>query len=259
MPLLWLLIVLIPTKTEAASKDRLSLYDDPLQTVMADYKNYYKVKDIVYLGVAVQFQSIPANTNFDSYFQDSYQTQLRNTKTNDVADVAKLFGEHKYMIPISALTSMARLINEDSRIGKWGEYTVRSYAVGFPPFYFLQHATGGSRPDERSFASHWRPFKDNNGVSGHSFIGAVPFLVIARQADNHPTIKYLAYTASFATAWSRINDNKHFFSQAMLGWYMGWEAVNAVFRSQDNNASNKAQLKLFPYKNGAGMSARLKF
>ena len=33
-----------------------------------------------------------------------------------------------------------------------------------------------------------------------------------------------------------INDNAHFPSQVMLGWYMAWEAVDSVF---DNNKKKK--------------------
>ena len=49
-------------------------------------------------------------------------------------------------------------------------------------------------------------------------------------------VKYTAYVASAATTWSRINDDAHFPSQALLGWYMGWEAVDAVF---ENNQKKK--------------------
>ena len=38
----------------------------------------------------------------------------------------------------------------------------------------------------------------------------------------------LLLTLSTFTAVSRVNDNKHFTSQAILGWYMGYMAVEAV-------------------------------
>jgi hypothetical protein len=48
--------------------------------------------------------------------------------------------------------------------------------VGAPPLYVMQQVTGSSRPGEGSAGSHWHFLNDNNGVSGHAFIGAVPFL-----------------------------------------------------------------------------------
>ena len=107
-------------------------------------------------------------------------------------------------------------------------YASRAYFIGAPVLLVTQFATGGSRPKENISESHWKPFDDNNGVSGHAFIGAVPFLTLAQMYDNS-AIKYLAYAGSFLTAWSRINDDSHYFSQAALGWYLAYESVDAVF------------------------------
>ena len=96
----------------------------------------------------------------------------------------------------------------------------------------MQRLSGASRPGETDHGSHWKPFDDDNGVSGHAFVGAVPFLTIARMSKNS-IIKYLFYGLSGLTAWSRVNDNKHYVSQAVLGWYMGWEATDAVFSTDD--------------------------
>ena len=43
-------------------------------------------------------------------------------------------------------------------------------------------ATGASRPADGQ-GSHWHMFNDNNGVSGHAFIGAIPFLAAAEMVE----------------------------------------------------------------------------
>jgi hypothetical protein len=48
-------------------------------------------------------------------------------------------------------------------------------------------------------------------------------------------LRYGLYVASTLTAWSRINDNDHYTSQAMLGWYLAWETVGAVSESNEND------------------------
>ena len=40
----------------------------------------------------------------------------------------------------------------------------------------MQRVTGASRAGESDSGSHWRPFHDSNGVSGHAFMGAVLLL-----------------------------------------------------------------------------------
>ncbi len=93
---------------------------------------------------------------------------------------------------------------------------LRSILVGGPPLLVLQWATGGARPTETDESSEWRPFHDNNGVSGHSFMGAIPFLSAAKMADNI-WIKGSFYAASTLPGISRVNDDAHYFSQAFLG------------------------------------------
>ena len=92
----------------------------------------------------------------------------------------------------------------------------------------LQRALGASRPDEAG--SHWQSFNDSNGVSGHSFMGAVPFLTAAEMIDNS-YLKYTLYLGSTLAGLSRINDNDHYFSQAVLGWWIAYLSVNSTDRT----------------------------
>jgi hypothetical protein len=58
-------------------------------------------------------------------------------------------------------------------------------------------------------------------------MGAIPFLTAAKLTENRAA-KFAFVTASLLPAWSRVNDNDHYFSQAALGWFMGYLAVEAV-------------------------------
>ena len=75
--------------------------------------------------------------------------------------------------------------------------------VGAPATGVLQVAIGASRPSETAAGSRWRPFHDNNGVSGHAFVGAVPFLAAAKYTDNR-LLQVALIAASTVTASSRI-------------------------------------------------------
>jgi PAP2 superfamily len=188
--------------------------------------------------------------------------KVRNTKTNSWSSstkstptfTAKTFGEGKYLLPLSLLSASVNLIDQDTAIGNWGAAASRAYIIGLPILWFSQLATGGSRPDETANNSSWHPLKDNNGVSGHSFVGAVPFLTIAYLNPENNYIKYAAYAASTAAAISRVNDNDHYPSQIFLGWYLAWEAVDAVF---ENNRQSKG-MKISPMvmNDGFGLVAK---
>ncbi|MGK0297605.1 MAG: membrane-associated phospholipid phosphatase [Gammaproteobacteria bacterium] len=205
------------------------------ETIFNDYKSLFTRERLTRMGFGFAAGVLFANSNIDHQIQDWYQNDIRSSGSNDVSDIFKNFGERKYLLPIAVVTAGIKYIKVDSAIGNWGTYSLRAYITGTPALLATQWTTGGSRPGETNHKSHWRPFKDSNGVSGHSFAGAVPFLTIAKMYENNKLLKYSALAVSTATTWSRINDNAHYFSQAALGWYLAWESVNAVFDSNEKN------------------------
>ncbi|TYT73378.1 phosphatase PAP2 family protein [Desulfobotulus mexicanus] len=230
MVFLWLLIVIgvfCPVFTCAS--------DGVMHDLLSDQRNYYSKDRLLRLGFAFSGGAILANTFFDEEIQSHYQDRMRSKKTDDFSKHARFFGERDYIIPISLALASLSLVEEDSLIGEFGSKTARSYFVGGIPVFAMQRITGAGRPEEHDHGSEWRPLDDSNGVSGHAFIGAVPFIVAARMNDNI-FIRYALYAASLATPFSRVNDNAHFASQAVLGWYMAYEAVGAVHGRESNKS-----------------------
>lgn len=201
------------------------------ETVRHDYQQFYSRDRLVRFGTVFCGGAAVANTTVDKNVQEWYQNRIRSSSTDQCADVAKKFGEGEYVVPLFLFWAAVDLfLSSDETswmIGEWGTLTARAYLVGGPAMLFMQRVTGASRPDETDDGSRWCPFHDENGVSGHAFIGAVPFLVMARMRGRG-FLKYVSYILSCSTALSRINDNAHFFSQAALGWYLAWEATDAV-------------------------------
>ncbi len=100
-----------------------------------------------------------------------------------------------------------------------GERSLRGSFVGAPPLIIMQQLTGGSRPTETDENSEWHPFRDKNGISGHAFMGSLPFITAAKMTDNRG-YKVLFYAGSAIAPLSRVNDNAHYPSQVALG--CGW-------------------------------------
>ena len=209
--------------------------------VKSDYSEFYSSDRFIRMGIVFAGGAVMANTKFDQNFQDDYQNKTRSTATDDYAVTAKLFGEGKLLIPFSIITAYASEYisgKEETAMGKWGQRTARAYLTGGPTVLATQLLTGASRPSDGRDQSKWKPFNNSNGVSGHAFIGAVPFITIAYMNDDNAFIKYSAYFASTLAAISRVNDNQHYLSQAMLGWYLGWESVDAIYTVDSKNKNN---------------------
>ncbi|MEA5446815.1 hypothetical protein VCB98_13390 [Gammaproteobacteria bacterium AB-CW1] len=224
--LLTVLFGVFPSPSVVASEGRM---DD----LLTDQRNYYSKDRLLRLGVVFGVGGIAANTSFDERFQRHYQDRIRNAHTDEFSEMALLFAEGKYLIPVTLSLASLSLIDEDSSLGEFGGNTIRSYLVGAVPVFAMQRVTGASRPGESDRGSKWQPLADDNGVSGHAFAGAVPFLVAARTVEN-PFAKYALYAASLAVPFARVNDKDHYVSQAALGWYMAFEATGAVLETERN-------------------------
>jgi len=224
-------------------------------TVKQDCSHLYLSRSrLLPLSAAFGAGALMANTNIDEEIQDWYQKRVRTDTGDEVSSVAKAFGEGKYLIPISLAAALVG--NEVSPnaevlpVGDWGARTVRAYLVGGPAAFLAQYVTGGSRPTEGD--SRWSAFSDNNGVSGHAFIGAVPFLTAGRMCERRPLARYTLYAASALPALSRINDDAHYGSQAFLGWFLAWEATSAIIQTD----RDRRQVSLAPMitDDGCGLS-----
>jgi hypothetical protein len=236
-----LLGLLLASSVGRGAQNDGDLFASPSQflgTVKQDYEHLYlSPSRLLHLGAAFGAGAIMANTDIDRLIQDWYQTHIRTDGGDHASEVAKAFGEGQYLIPISvAAALLGDKLSSDTRtspIGIWGERATRAYLTGSPAVLVTQWATGGSRPTEGS--SRWQPFQDNNGVSGHAFIGAVPFLTAGRMCEENPLARYLLYAASALPALSRVNDNAHYTSQAFLGWFLAWEATGAIAQANQSD------------------------
>ncbi len=224
-------------------------------TIADDYRGYFSKDRLTRLGIAFGLGAVTANSNIDMNIRNWYQDNVRSERTNFWSSVegdnaafrAKLFGEGKYMVPVALLAASVNLMDEDTAVGNWGANASRAYIVGLPAMWGMQFATGAARPSHNApSGSAWRPFNNDgyaHGVSGHSFVGTVPFLTIAYMNPDNGWVKYPAYLASMAAGLSRINDDAHFPSQVVLGWYMAFEAVDTVF---ENNGKKEKGLAVAP-------------
>ena len=224
-----------------------------------DYGNFYSCRGLVWIGTTVGVGAVLANTSLDQDFQDWYQNDVRSSGTDDVARVAYQFGSGQYVIPAMAA---AWLVGEwccdcpcGAAVGQWGERSLRAVLVGGPVVLGLQYALGASRPSE-GIGSQWRPFNDNNAVSGHAFIGAIPFLTAAKMSDS-AVWKLTMITFSVLPAWSRVNDNRHYLSQVLMGYSFACLSVWAV----DATEQSKRSIMIVPMAvgDGAGVGVSCSF
>jgi hypothetical protein len=212
-----------------------AMWQEAKRNVRQDYINYYSWGNLRDLAIGFAVAAPLANTSVDGGFRDWYQDDVRSRDTDNAARFFKTFGEGQIFIPSFAVLAVTgQYFADRPLLGGVGDYSgrvTRAYLVGAPPMLLMQFVTGAGRPGEHDSGSHWQPFRDSNGVSGHAFMGSVPFITAARMAENL-LAKATLYGLSTFTGWSRINDDDHYLSQVLLGWWMGYLACRAVDDTQ---------------------------
>jgi hypothetical protein len=210
------------------------------QRVKRDYRNFYTWDGLGYMAVGFGIGAAIANTNADEQIQDWYRDDVRTDLSNDCSRWVKFAGEGWVAVSIAGAGWAAGELFYDSpaagAFGEWGGRTIRGMVVGVPPLLLSQVVTGASRPMEH-IGSRWHPFEDDNGVSGHAFMGSLSFITAAKMCESWQW-KAAFYACSLAPTWSRVNDDSHYVSQAFLGWWMAYWAATAVDLTNREERSN---------------------
>jgi hypothetical protein len=205
-----------------------------LSNVPFDYKNFYSLRSLAWLGGGVGIAAIVANTSADQNFQNWYDNKIKgHTSDSLTADVSWL-GHGQIMVPVFIAAGLVLTPFEQRwplarGVGQWGRRTTRGFIVGAPMLIALQYTLGADRPRAMS-DSHWHPFKSSHGASGDAFIAGIVLMSAAKEVEN-PLAKGVLYAASILPAVGRINDDAHYFSQAFLGVWLAAVTVAAVDRT----------------------------
>ncbi len=228
----------------------------PVRTVVLDIRNYYlESSNLVRLGIGIATDAVPANTNLDRWIRDRYQDRLRSQATDDVAKVAKVPGTALVTVPVFAAAYGAGYLLRTPTITDWSQRSFRATLVGAPALLILQKGIGSDRPEDGN--SHWRPLNSSHGVSGHAYIGAVPFVTAAEMTDSTYG-QALFFALSALPGLSRINDDAHYLSQAALGWYLAYLSCRVVSRGNVDPAG-ATQIGIAPVAGGAAVTVHQAF
>jgi hypothetical protein len=202
-----------------------------LHRLVRDYKDFYWSDNLLCVGVAIAIAAPLANTNADQAIRNWYQRGAgQSNVANSTADVFRAFGAYQYAVPVYVTFAFSEYLFPEcgplNTLGDFSWRSLRAMAVGAPTVGVLQYGLGSGRPDNAN-DSYWHPFRAHDGVSGHAFVGAIPFLTASSMTDN-PVLEALLIAGSFGPAWSRIQTDDHYLSQVLLGWSIAYLSVQSV-------------------------------
>lgn len=203
--------------------------------IRGDFCHFFRRANLLRMLAALIIGALLANSPWDARIHDAWQQHLRTSTGDRIFAAAKQCGYTRTVVPCAlAATALGLLASTQPTavIGAWGANLVRAGLISWPVVGMGQLTLGGNRPSNGDpQGSYWRLFgRHPNGISGHAFGGALPFMIAAEMIPC-PVAKVTLYACSVMPGLSRINTSSHYPSQVILGWWFAFLAVRTVFRT----------------------------
>jgi membrane-associated phospholipid phosphatase len=154
----------------------------------------------------------------------------RSNTTDNIAAVFRQEGEVPYYAGISLGVLGVGLVSGKSGVRRAGSRLVTAVLLSAGEMEAMKRVVGRSRPNENVGAFSFHPFASLKDSAGVETRGAMPsghvtaaFAIATSLADDvkSPLVDVLLYTAATGTAFSRINDNRHWLSDTAMGAVLG--------------------------------------
>ena len=254
---LGLVVLLLPLGHRCVAEDNGAV-SRGYEAVKMDFGNFYLDRaNLTRLGIGVAGAAVFANTEMDQYIRDRYQSSTRSHVTDEATKIFNISATELALVAGTVYlgTYGAGVWLHNPTMEEWALKSVRATVVGAPALVFLAVATGGDRPTEGD--SHWHPFQNTHGVSGHTYFGAVPFITAAKMSEN-PYQKAIFYGLSTFPALGRINNDEHYFSQVALGWYLAYLSCAVVAKGTDRQ-EGRLQVQVAPVPKGIAITFQKRY
>jgi membrane-associated phospholipid phosphatase len=183
----------------------------------------------------------------DREFQEEAQ-EYRDGVTNSVAQMGNTFGDWRFIVPAISAAYVAGDITGSSAVKRTAVQAGAAAALATALAGGLKYAVGRTRPYAASTSFDFRPFSGASSFpSGHTAVAFALATAVADQTRDGWS-DYVVYGAATLTALARINDNKHWASDVLVGGLVGHLSARWVTRRM-------GPLQVSP----AGLSVYLRF
>ena len=161
----------------------------------------------------------------------------RSPALDDAAAVFRKEGEPTYWATIGVGVLGVGLATRNGEVQRTGGRVLASVCLSGLATTGLKEVFGRSRPKDVDGAFEFHPFSSDPDATGADARLAMPsghttvaFAVATSLADDidSPVADIILYTLAAGTGWSRINDNRHWFSDTVAGAMIGITSAKLV-------------------------------
>lgn len=163
----------------------------------------------------------------DEPLRDNLQDHRSGGK-DDVARVARRMGQPEIYGTVALGTLALGVISGDDRITRAGERIGVSLALAGLTTNILKPLLGRRRPNNSRSAYSFHPLASSEAfASGHTTMAFALAASVSDEVHSLP-VSVALYGGATLTAWSRLNDNKHWLTDVLAGAAIGVTSAKLI-------------------------------
>jgi membrane-associated phospholipid phosphatase len=145
----------------------------------------------------------------------------RSAQSDKLAAAFRTGGQPLFVFGVSGGILLAGVVSGHDALRRSGERVLTSVAVAGITTAGIKLSTGRLRPDQTDDPFIFKPFSGNDAFpSGHATLAFALATSLSEELHN-PWVSAILYTGAAGTAWSRLNDQRHWLSDVLMGSAIG--------------------------------------
>jgi membrane-associated phospholipid phosphatase len=145
----------------------------------------------------------------------------RSESSDKLAAIFRTGGQPAVVLGVGGGIALAGVISDRAGLRRSGERILASAAVAGLTTAAIKLTAGRVRPIDTDDPYIFKPFSGNDAFpSGHATLAFALATSLSDEIHN-PWISVVLYTGATGTAWSRINDQRHWLSDVLMGGAIG--------------------------------------
>lgn len=232
-------------------------------TGLQDAGNYYtsplRFNSSAWFYTGMLIDGIAVSTTLDYNIKQKASRNNVTSYNHDFWDIPTAYGDVIYPASASGIIYAFGLFTRNDKIRVTGRLLIEALGIAGVSVTTLKFITGRDRPFYRNDPYWFKAFQTKNEhlsfSSGHAAVAFAVSSVLAERFDNN-YLRVGLYGFAALTAYARIHNNQHWFSDVVLGSLIGFSSgYFVVHREQDRN-ENKTKnggFSIYPSLNGLGV------
>jgi len=159
---------------------------------------------------------------------DDWVQDRRSTRSDEISRVFRNGGEPELVFGIPGGILLAGLISGHKDLQRSGARVLASVVTAGVATAGLKVIVGRVRPTDTNDPYTFKPFSQNEAFpSGHATMAFTLATSLAEEI-HRPWATALLYAGATGTAWSRLNDHKHWLSDVLAGATVGITSAKLI-------------------------------